>query len=339
MNVATLAVLLLSGDGYWISGQMETVEVQWTAAAAAVEGAVFRWEIRCSGARLAGGHTSLGVDHRAAGIRLDAPSVRAATAAEFVYRIERAADHSLLSEGRSLIHLYPDDLLGGLAARLRGKRLLVWDQPEALPSLLTKSKIAHTAIRGPAELQFTSPDVVLVGSDQLGPDAWQQSSLLHLAAAGTGVLIFQQSRPATLAGYTLIRRAPPARLAWLEHHPLASERALFDGVGKSADRWAIRLPSDEPALEIAWWPAEIVNPRPVPLDVLLLLKAVGHGRLVLCQLPLGPWHSDPRGQLFLATALDYLLSPAQPTPPPIRRGKVVPPSPAEIPTITLPSGG
>ena len=340
MNIVTLVLLAFSGDGYWISGHTGTVEVRWNVKAPASQGdSILAWEIRCSGARLAAGRTRLVGDRKPTEIRVQAPPVRAITTADFVYRIELAADHKLLTEGKRSVHLYPDGLLSTVASRMNGKRLLVWDRPEALPSFLTKAKIKHTVVRSTADLQFTSPDIVLVGGDQLGQNVSEQSNLLNLAAAGVNVMIFRQTQSPALASYTVTRRAPPVRLAWLEDHPLARERAVLDPAGKLADLWAIRLPADEPALEIAWWPPETVGKGPVPMDALVIAKAIGRGRLVLCQLPLSPWHSDPRSQLFLATALDYLLSPAQPTPPPSQRGQVVKPRLQEVPTITFPSGG
>ena len=42
-------------------------------------------------------------------------------------------------------------------------------------------------------------------------------------------------------------------------------------------------------------------------------------------MPLGPWRSDPRSQLFLVDALDYLASPGRAAPPPSRR-----PAPIEL---------
>ena len=64
----------------------------------------------------------------------------------------------------------------------------------------------------------------------------------------------------------------------------------------------MQLPADEPALEIAFWPREIPGKEPVPIDALVVTKTLGKGRIVLCQVPLGPWQSDPRSQLFLVDA-------------------------------------
>ncbi len=99
----------------------------------------------------------------------------------------------------------------------------------------------------------------------------------------------------------------------------------------------MQLPADEPALEIAWWPREVAGNKPAPIDALVLTKTLGKGRIVLCQVPLGAWESDPRSQLFLVDALDYLASPVVPTPPPSRRPRPVEPAPApKVPAIVIP---
>ena len=51
-------------------------------------------------------------------------------------------------------------------------------------------------------------------------------------------------------------------------------------------------------------------PARLPLsgDALLVIKQMGAGRLVLCQLPLDDWQTDARSQIFLGAALDYLTT-------------------------------
>ena len=117
-------------------------------------------------------------------------------------------------------------------------------------------------------------------------------------------------------------------------HPLAAHFELIAPAAELKVK-ALRLPVDEPALEIAFWPREVRSEEPAPIDALLVSKTIGRGRVVLCQIPLGPWESDPRSQLFLADALDYLLSRPEPTPPPSRRTR--PEKPAALPPVpTIP---
>ena len=57
-----------------------------------------------------------------------------------------------------------------------------------------------------------------------------------------------------------------------------------------------------------------VFPRQVPVDMaassdaVLVIQSMGKGRVVLCDIPLGDWTTDPRSQIFMSNAIDYLLS-------------------------------
>ena len=193
---------------------------------------------------------------------------------------------------------------------MKGKQLFVWDGAKGLPAALKPRGVEFVHVRSEADLQFVRPDALIVGAEQLGKDAAGEDKLLNLADAGTSVLVLRQTQPAKLAGYPVVRRVLPPSFAWNAEHPLARRLRPFETRALGPDAWAIRLPADEPALEIGWWPRESPGLKPAPIDALVVVKALGKGRIVLCQVPLGPWETDPRSQLFLVDALDYLASPA-----------------------------
>ena len=62
---------------------------------------------------------------------------------------------------------------------------------------------------------------------------------------------------------------------------------------------------------LAGWPAPAAVSTEGPRFAAALTQTVGNGRLVLWQLPLGDWRSDPRSRRLLANAVDYLLTPAR----------------------------
>jgi hypothetical protein len=331
MNAATtLLLVLLSREGYWFSGRAQTVQVQWNVKEP-VAAAAITWRLECGGARLSGGRIVLPAKDRTAKIQLTLPEVRVATEMQFLYRAEQAGAATAIAEGSLPVHVYPQTLLTGVAERAKGKQLLVWDRPEGLPALLRTAGVQYTLVRKEADLQFLQPDMIVIGPEQLGRETEGQSKLLNLAEAGASVLVLRQTQPSKLAGYAVLRRAPPAKLDWLADHPLTRHLRRFEPRGIGPDAWAVQLPADEPTQEIAWWPREAAGDGPAPLDALVLAKALGKGRIVLCQVPLGPWESDPRSQLFLADVLDYLASPVVPTPSPSRRPK--PEGPAAKPKV------
>ncbi len=342
MNIPAMLLISLSGGGYWLGGHTETVQVQW-AIEQPIPNATLTWRLVCGDAELASGRLELPAERRPGVIRLRVPRVRTPTNMQLIYRAEQAGKQPAIARGIAPIEVYPDDLLAGLAQRMARKQLLVWDLPDhashgaRLPALLKRSGVRHTVVANDAQLQFVHPDIVLVGADRLGKEVQDQAALLNLAKGGASVLILRQTQPASLAGYPLSRRTAPAKWAWQADHPLARHLRLSTGSDMGNEAWAVQLPADEPALEIAWWPRELSGKKPAPLDALVLTKTLGKGRIVLCQVPLGAWESDPRSQLFLVDALDYLASPVVPTPPPSRRPPPAEPAPAaKVPSLVIP---
>jgi hypothetical protein len=332
----TILLVLLSGEGYWLGGRTATAQFQWNVKQP-LDAAPVTWRLACGDASLASGQIVLPSKDRMGKVQLRLPEVRVPTEMRFVYRAAQAGQAKAIAEGAVAVHVYPDTLLASVAERMKAKQLFVCDEAEGLPAALKSRGVQFVHARGEADLQFVCPDVLIVGAERLGKPAADQEKLLNLSAAGTSVLVLRQTQPATLAGYPLARRLLPPKLVWQADHPLARHLRLFETPALGPDGWAIRLPADEPALEIGWWPGESPGRKPLPIDALVVVKALGKGRIVLCQIPLGPWETDPRSQLFLADALDYLASPVVPTLPPSRRPQAVQPAPTpRVPTLDLP---
>jgi hypothetical protein len=333
---ATLLVIVLSNGGHWFGGTPQTIRIEWNVEKP-IANAEFVWSLECEQTALATGRLAMPVDRRPAVLTMAIPKVRVQTPMTLAYHVERKDSPKPLAEGTIAVQLYPEDLLTHTAKRMAGKRLFVWDRSDGLPTLLKRVAIEHTLITRATQLQFASPGILIVGLDQLGSDTFDQSSLMSFAGAGTSVLVLNQTQPSSLAGYPLARRAAPSKLAWQETHSLSRALQRFEPSNTSSELWAIQLPADEPVLEVAWWPRETPSPKPASIDALVATKAVGNGRLVLCQLPLGDWNADPRNHLFLADALDYLASRAEATPSPSHRTR--PPEPAPSPktsTVLIP---
>jgi len=302
---------------------------------------VLSWRLEYAGARLASERTALRQSDRAATIVITLPSVRVRTRMRWVYRLQRR-DGGLITEGAETVHVYPRDLLANLETRLKDSVVLVCDQQTGLPRALDQANVGHTAFADVAQLQVRSANIVLVGADRLDDSPFRQTALLNLARSGSSVMVFAQSRPRHLVGYALARRPRPGRLEWNTEH------ALFEGFqpedlaswvqAPGPDLWAVRLPADEPALEIVYWPRETPGSDPVPIDALVVAKSVGTGRIVLCQLPLGSWEDDPRSHLLLRNALDYLRTRPEQTPRPSERQTPRRQETTETPTIRIPTG-
>lgn len=346
MKELTLAlVIALSNQGHWFGGQPGMVEVSWATSAAAPE-ALLSWELELASARLASGQVTLEADQPVTRIGVAVPPVRVRTAMCWTYRVTRPGIADVLTGGSETIHVYPEDLLAGVGKRLEGKTLVVCDRAEGLPRMLAAAGILHTCIDDDAadvgKLGTVCADVILVGPDWLTGSPFSQTALLNQAQSGRSVLVFAQSRVRRLAGYALLRRARPSRLEWRMDHALL-EGFRAGGVQDwlrwpGDDVWAIQLPADEPALEVVYWPRETPGRDPVPIDALLVVRHIGEGRIVLCQLPMARWSDDPRAQLFVRNALNYLVTRPETTPSPSQRAIAQPPRPQRESEIAIPSG-
>jgi hypothetical protein len=167
------------------------------------------------------------------------------------------------------------------------------------------------AIADAGQLAGLTADVVLVAAGRLDGDTYAQAALLRVVRAGAGAIVFEQSG-VRLAGHAVRRRPTPDRLACRFDHPLLrglDEGAFAAWLPGSRDTWAIRFTNGKQGRAIVFWPsAAPEGPPPAVVDALLTTEAVGAGRLILCQLPISHWDEDPRAQLLLDNALDYLLS-------------------------------
>ena len=133
MNLTALLLITLSGNGHWLGGHTETIEVQW-AVKQPIPGATLAWRLVCGDAELASGRLALPAEQRPGIIRLALPQVRVQTAMQLIYRAEQAGKSTPLARGAAAVEVYPDDLLAGLSQRMAGKQLLVWDAADGLPA-------------------------------------------------------------------------------------------------------------------------------------------------------------------------------------------------------------
>jgi hypothetical protein len=325
-----IVIVTLTGQGHWFGGQEGKVTFQWTALDQTPEAAI-SWELFHGKLSMGKGRLLLKAGDKVSTLALTVPEVRVRTQMRLVYRISSPDGKEDLAAGEEVIHVYPRNLLEPCAERLKGKKLVVLDGNEGLPKVLKDAGIDHTQIEDGAALQLARTDIILVGQDRIKAVAFGQAELWAQARSGSNVVVFAQKSPDMLMEYPVVPRAASPRIEWRAPHEAFKFFAAGDLrsmlAGRAGDLRAIRLPVDEPALELVYWPREVSGARPVPLDVLMVTKTVGKGRVVLCQVPLGDWGQDPRSQLLLAGFLDYCLSRPEPTLPPSQRSPLAEKSP------------
>jgi hypothetical protein len=316
----TLLLIALSNQGYWFGGEPATISLQ--SAVAQLPKADLVWELRYDGVRLDRGTAQVPGDEKAAAnsiaIHPAVPEVRARVTMHWIYRMIARDTKKELESGDVPVYVFPRDAMQGLAVHLEGRRLMVCDKSASLPELLKRAAIPFTLVSAPGNLVFAhADDLVLVGEDVLTASPFEQAPLIHLAEAGASVMIFRQSKTPRVIGYPLGVRSALARLDWRMDHPLLAgfdRNDLRNWMTGAAPLRAVELPADEPALEIGFVAPELAGSGPAPINAVLVSKSIGLGRIVLCQLPLGDWKSDPRSQMLLRNAIEYLLTRPQPMP-------------------------
>ena len=333
-----------------MSGQDQSVNVRWIAKEP-MPPADLVWELGLGPVKLAGGTVAMNGDQ---GVTVtikarEVGDVRVRTKLRWGYQVIGRNDKKMLETGEMPVFVFPADLTQDWAKRIANqpgadndvKKLVVWDDPDGLPKVLEAAKVPFTRVTDLSKL-MDRPDMILVGANQIDESAFSQGPLIGFATAGTSVAVLEQKRPERLAGYALARRELPADIHFKPEHLLFDRLSPDDlhswVAGTSGALWAVQLPPDEPALELAWWAPEAAGDQPRPIDALIVTKTIGDGRLVLCQVPLGPWGQDPRSQIFLGNLLSYLATRPEPTPAPSERHPVLPPTTQPIPTISIPNG-
>lgn len=343
MNPASLVILLLSCQGYWVGGQEQSVRANWATTDPAPPAADLVWELGLNGLRLDGGTIAMRAGKDPAAATLRAPTVRVRATLRLAYKLVRRDDKRELEAGERAVHVFPAPPSGDWARRLDGRKLVVRDEPGGpLARALEAAEVPFERVDDLSKV-LARPDLVLVAPDTVGATPFGQEPLTALARAGVGVAVLAQTRPEQLAGYPVVTREPATAVRFGTGHPLFDRLDPADlrswvAVPPVVPISAVRLPVEEPALELAWWPRESRGDQPAPIDAAVVTRSVGDGRLVLCQLPMGRWDADPRSQLFLGNLLSYLGTRPEPTPPPSRRLETQPAAPSPVPTIDFSPG-
>lgn len=340
---ATLLIVLLSQQGFWISGQEQKISVSWAATDPAPPAAELQWELEQSNLKLNSGIIRLEPGGLRADISIKSPQVRVRTSLRWTYRLLQQDTKKVLESGERTISVFPADLTSDWGRRLGQKKLVVYDDAAGpLAKSLEAAKVSFTRADDLSKL-FNRPELLLVAPGKLEKAGVDQPPLLALARAGTSVAVLVQPRVESLGGYTIRQREATGELQFRGDHPLFDrlEPADLKGWLASAGKdqiAALQLPANEPALELTWWPRETPSDQPSPIEALIVTKSIGDGRIVLCQLPIGGWDIDPRSQIFLGNLLSYLTTEPQPTPPPGQRRQTPVVTPQTLPTIDFSPG-
>lgn len=324
MKVATLLIVLMSNQGFWIGGHEGTINIR-PAAWGGLPAADLFWTLTFNNLVISSGNAALAPSWNAT-LRIAPPRCRQRIVLTWDYRLLDHASGKELAKGGVPIRLFPDDINADMAQRVGKKRLAVLDTVSGVPALLKLRKVPFTRVDAESQLMFSDADVVIVGENALNDSPFDQFILLSLARNGASVLILRQERVERLAGINVFRRDPPSKFEWRTDHPLLRDfesEDLQSWTQRAQNFLVMRLPATEGALELGYYPPEFPNDLLIAHDSVFLTERLGTGRLATCELSLGNWVEDPRSQMFLRNAIDYLLTPPQPTAALLEKGSSV----------------
>lgn len=336
MKAVALVIILLSNHGLWFGGEEHSISVTWGVRDRAPN-AVLTWQLGYGETKIAEGKAAFPANEDTTTIKLRIPEVRVRTPMNWQYQI-RQGDEVVLDSGSAAVVVFPLASLKDFAKRYEGKKLAVIEADGKLSKTLQVANLSHGQLDPSRLAMAEQQDVILVGADQLEATSSAPTAMLGQAKEGASVLVFAQPKLTKLIDLTQAKRTSSEHYQMVERHPLLNalsndnwNRVL---AGQGAEVLALQLPVSVPGTELIAFPSEGDPTNARQIDTLLVVQAVGKGRIVYCQLPLTDFEHDPAARLFLAGALDYLLTAPEATPPPNQRLVSRPATPAP-PTIQL----
>jgi hypothetical protein len=336
---AMLLLITLAHGGYWFGGNAGTITVNWAAPDAHMPAATLSWQLMYQTVAVASGQADIpgGANARSTAITLQLPEARALAGYTWKYQLKNAATGAELESGERIIYLCPLHLLSSQAKHTKGKAIVVIDgQDQGIFQRLKDEGVQATRVAAAGDLELQQPDIIFVAEDQLPENAAVQNTLRAKAMAGSSVMVFAQQKIKQSLGFPLTQRPIKNDLAWKPNHE------LFENLpAAQLNAWArehatgikaLALTADAPVLELGYWPRESPGDKPAPIDAVAATQTLGAGRIVWWQIPTGGFQKDdPRPQILLANALDYLLTRPEPTLPPSQR------TPRKTPQIVTPN--
>lgn len=303
---AVVLVIMCINSGYWYAGRDALVTLQWPDGVEQID-ATWQWELKYGQTALAVGEKQLVADQPAQ-LKIAVPKVRVRTPMSLHWRLVTAGDASLIEAGTISIQVFADDPLPAAIQRLGKRAVAVWSSDQGLIKAITDAGLQPHTIETAGDLATVVADVMIVGPETLASNAMLNQPLIDHARAGATVVVFRHADRPTLLGVDLVSRriARPPRVR--ANHTL--RLGLTDGDIRSLVGKAARvLRVDSNASDVLVVSDKIQTPDAQTIDALCLVRPIGKGQLVLCQLPLGDWASDPRARQLLSNMFEFSLAP------------------------------
>jgi len=303
---AALLLIVCMQQGYWYAGQEATVTMRWADGVRPVE-AVWQWQLRYGQIALVDGQSKLGKDEPAT-LKIAVPQVRVRTPMTLAWQLVSDANGQVIERGSIDIHVFANDPLAAAARRLDGQRVAVMSQSPALHEAMKNAGIVVQAIDKAGELVTTTADVIIVGPDTLPKNAVFHQPLIDHAEAGASVIVFRHAEQESLFGIPLIERQLRRPVHLRPDHPLHHGLTRRDIDSLADDQSVVlRVADTDHATPIIYEKPD--GPEAEVIDALCVVQQTDKGRLVLCQLSLDGWSTDPRTRQLLSNMLEFAQVP------------------------------
>lgn len=303
---AALLLIVCMQQGYWYAGQEATVTLRWADGVQPVD-AVWRWELKYGQIALVDGAFHLG-EGKPSTLKITVPQVRVRTPMMLVWQLVSAANGKLIEQGAIDIHVFASDPLADAPRRLAHLSVAVMSKSPALLEAMNKTGMSVQVMDRASNLMSISADVIVIGPDTLPANPMFQQPLMDHATSGATVIVFRHADQPALLGIPLterrlhrpVRLRPDHRL----HHGLAPSDidSLLDEPST-----VLRVADADHGTPVIYEKPE--EPKAKVVDALCLVRHTGKGRLVLCQIPLDGWSTDPRTRQLLSNMLEYAKAP------------------------------
>lgn len=321
MMPVILIVATMWQQGYWIGGQPGSIVMTRAPGVAAIE-ADITWQLKYGQRVLQQGRLKFAPDAESVVLRIipPPPTQQQSFSLDFEWTATATEGGQTLAQDRQRIHVYSANILESPAKHFAERSVMVVGDPTELTDLLNTAGLKTQRVAQVSQLIGREPGLIFVQPGMLPPQPMLQQPLLDMARQGATVVILSQDKIQNVMGHPVVDRGI-SKLTWRTDHLLLATLGETDWpsmLKMSPDATTlrcIRIKPDEPANALVYiLDASEESPVDAPVDALLVIQKAGEGRLVISQLPVGSWKSDPRMHVMLANLLEWTISPVAPTP-------------------------
>lgn len=325
MTPVLLIMATLWQQGHWIGGEPANIVFTRSPGVTATD-AEIAWQLKYGQIVLQRGELTFAADAKSAQLQIipPVPQRQQSFTLKFEWVAKTADGGQTLAQDSQQIHVYPPNVLDAPAKHFADRSIAIVGKQTELRDVLTGAGLTVVRqVEQVSQLVGSEPDLIVVEPNGLPAESMFQQPLLDMARRGATVVILSQDKVKDVLGFQVVDRAP-AKLAWQTDQLLLATlnepqwSSIMTMSDDATTMHCVRIGADAQAEPLVYIPPPKRLPDAVAADAatdaLLVIQKTGEGQLVISQLPIGSWKTDPRMRVFLANMLELTVSPVEPTP-------------------------